>query len=83
MINQTPRDESEVVQHLTRRENQVLEMASRGLTNVEVGARLEISVHAVKFHLASIYRKLKVANRTEAAVIYTRQNGRPESTGGR
>jgi two-component system response regulator DegU len=82
MNNETPR-EPEVVQHLTRRENQVLEMAARGLTNVEVGARLEISVHAVKFHLASIYRKLKVANRTEAAVIYTRLNGRQESTGGR
>ena len=47
-------------------------MASRGLTNSQVGANLNLSVHAVKFHLASIYRKLHVSNRTEAAVVYLR-----------
>jgi DNA-binding CsgD family transcriptional regulator len=45
-------------------------MTSRGLTNKEVGAQLKVSVHAVKFHLASIYRKLGVSNRTEAAVVH-------------
>jgi DNA-binding NarL/FixJ family response regulator len=48
-------------------------MASRGLTNHQVGAELNVSVHAVKFHLASVYRKLNVANRTEAAVVYLRR----------
>ena len=47
-------------------------MAARGLTNSQVGAHLNLSVHAVKFHLASIYRKLHVSNRTEAAVVYLR-----------
>jgi DNA-binding NarL/FixJ family response regulator len=47
----------------------VLELASGGSTNREIGERLELSIHAVKFHLASVYRKLKVANRTEAAVV--------------
>jgi LuxR family transcriptional regulator, regulator of acetate metabolism len=55
---------------LTKREQDVLEMAALGLTNREVGERLHVSVHAVKFHLASVYRKLKVANRTEAVVAY-------------
>jgi DNA-binding CsgD family transcriptional regulator len=55
---------------LSVRESEVLQMAALGLTNAEVGKRLHISVHAVKFHLASIYRKLGVANRTEAAVVY-------------
>lgn len=45
-------------------------MAARGLTNREIGARLHVSTHAVKFHLASVYRKLGVANRTQAAVAY-------------
>jgi DNA-binding CsgD family transcriptional regulator len=31
---------------------------------------LGISIHAVKFHLASIFRKFGVQNRTEAAAIY-------------
>lgn len=53
---------------LSPREQQVLEMASVGLTNAEIAARLDVSVHAVKFHLASIYRKFGVSNRTEAAV---------------
>lgn len=57
---------------LSRRELEVLELASLGLTNTEVGARLNLSVHGVKFHLASIYRKLGVANRTEAAREYLR-----------
>jgi DNA-binding NarL/FixJ family response regulator len=59
-------------QRLSPRELQVLEMAARGLTNSQVGAHLNLSVHAVKFHLASIYRKLHVSNRTEAAVVYLR-----------
>ena len=57
---------------LSVRERQVLELASRGLTNEQVAERLAVTGHAIKFHLASIYRKLGVANRTEAAVAYHR-----------
>ncbi len=49
-------------------------MAALGLTNVQIGNRLHVSVHAVKFHLAAVYKKLGVANRTEAAVVYLRAN---------
>jgi DNA-binding NarL/FixJ family response regulator len=49
---------------------EVLEMTSHGFTNTQMAGRLGVTVHAVKFHLASIYRKLGVANRTEAAVAY-------------
>jgi len=48
-------------------------MASKGLTNPEIASRLAISVHGVKFHLASIYRKLGVTNRTEAAITFVQQ----------
>jgi DNA-binding NarL/FixJ family response regulator len=57
---------------LSSREVEVLEMASLGLRNADIASRLGLSVHAIKFHLAAIYRKLGVANRTEAAVIYLR-----------
>jgi DNA-binding NarL/FixJ family response regulator len=60
------------VASLSPRETTVLEMTSQGLKNGEIAERLDVSVHAVKFHLASIYRKLGVANRTEAAVAYLR-----------
>jgi DNA-binding NarL/FixJ family response regulator len=60
---------------LSLREAQVLELAASGLTNGQIAARLGVGVHAVKFHLASIYRKLCVANRTEAACEYLRASG--------
>ena len=57
---------------LTARELEVLDLASLGLTNATLAERLGVTVSAVKFHLASIYRKLAVANRTEAVAIYLR-----------
>lgn len=55
---------------LTPREADVLRRTAVGNTNMQVAAELGISVHAVKFHLASIFRKLGVRNRTEAAVAF-------------
>lgn len=55
---------------LSPRELEVLELASQGSTNTVIATGLGLSVHAVKFHLASIYRKLGVGNRTEAAVAF-------------
>ena len=65
---------SSVSHPLSPRELEVLEMAAGGLTNAEIAARMQLTVHAVKFHLASIYRKLGVANRTEAAVMFLRSS---------
>jgi DNA-binding NarL/FixJ family response regulator len=45
-------------------------MVAAGMTNPQIAARLELTTHAVKFHLASVFRKLHVANRTEAAVAF-------------
>jgi DNA-binding NarL/FixJ family response regulator len=57
---------------LTPRELEVLQMIAFGMTNAEAASRLHLSVHAIKFHLAAIYRRLGVNNRTEAAVTYLR-----------
>lgn len=67
-----PSPSAVALRRLSPREVQVLEMASLGLTNAQMADRLAVTVHAVKFHLASIYRKLEVANRTEAASMYLR-----------
>lgn len=60
------------LERLTPRELEVLQMIVFGMTNAEAARRLELSVHAIKFHLAAVYRRLGVANRTEAAVAYLR-----------
>jgi DNA-binding CsgD family transcriptional regulator len=57
---------------LSARELEVLDLAALGLTNLQIATRLHVTVHAVKFHLAAIYRKLRVSNRTEAVVLRVR-----------
>jgi DNA-binding NarL/FixJ family response regulator len=66
---------------LSRRELEVLEMASLGLRNADIAERLGLSVHAIKFHLAAVYKKLGVANRTEAVVSYMRSSPGPIGPG--
>jgi DNA-binding NarL/FixJ family response regulator len=57
---------AELPEPLTPRENEVLQMLASGLANKEIAARLGISEHTVKFHVASILGKLGAASRTEA-----------------
>lgn len=52
---------------LTRREMTILRAVARGLSNKAIARELGVSEQTVKFHLTRIYRKLDVANRTEAA----------------
>ena len=59
---------------LSEREAQVMQLMTEGMTNRQIAGRLSVTVHAVKFHLASIYRKLEVHNRTEAAVTFLAEN---------
>ena len=59
-----------MVSILSRRESEVLGLVSLGLTNNEIATRLDVTVHAIKFHLASVYRKLGVTNRTEAVIAF-------------
>jgi DNA-binding CsgD family transcriptional regulator len=61
---------------LSPREGEVIDLAAMGLTNQRIAADLGVTVHAVKFHLASIYRKLGVSNRTEAVVLCLRAGDR-------
>jgi DNA-binding NarL/FixJ family response regulator len=55
-----------VIDPLTGREQQVLQLAAEGLANKQIAVALGISDNTVKFHLASLYAKLGVTNRTEA-----------------
>jgi len=53
-------------ERLTSREIDVLGELARGASNKAIAARLGISEHTVKFHIASIFAKLAVSSRTEA-----------------
>jgi len=55
-----------LVEPLTPREIDVLELVAQGLSNKAVAVRLGISDQTVKFHLASISGKLGAVNRTDA-----------------
>ncbi len=63
----------EAVEPLTAREGDVLQMLSQGLGNKEIAARLKISEHTVKFHVASILGKLGASTRTEAVSVALRR----------
>ncbi len=54
------------VEPLTEREQDVLKLAARGLTNRGIGVQLKISDRTVQNHLANIFEKLMVGSRTEA-----------------
>jgi DNA-binding NarL/FixJ family response regulator len=53
---------------LTSRELEILRLASQGMTNAQIACRLWVTQQTVKFHLSNTYRKLGVANRTEASL---------------
>jgi DNA-binding NarL/FixJ family response regulator len=59
---------------LTERELEILRFVASGATNSEIASQLWITQQTVKFHVSNIYRKLDVANRTEAC-HYAHVNG--------
>ncbi len=56
------------MEKFTKREIEVLYLLLKGLSNVEISKKLCISNHTTKAHVASIFRKLNVSNRVQAAV---------------
>jgi DNA-binding NarL/FixJ family response regulator len=58
-----------LVEALTPRELEVLQLLAAGLGNKEIASRLNISEHTVKFHVAAIMGKLGAASRTEAVTL--------------
>jgi DNA-binding NarL/FixJ family response regulator len=54
---------------LTQREHDILALLAEGRSNREIAGRLYLSEKTVKAHLAAIFRKLGVTNRTQAAMM--------------
>lgn len=59
---------------LTKREIEVLELLAEGLFNKEIAYKLLISEKTVKNHVSNIFKKIKVSDRTQAAVYAIKNN---------
>ena len=57
---------------LSAREAEVLRLLTLGHTNLEIAAKLVVSVHTVERHLQNAYRKIGVRNRADAAAYMAR-----------
>jgi DNA-binding NarL/FixJ family response regulator len=64
---------TEVIDELTAREIDILELIVEGKTNKEIAYTLNISENTVKIHLRNILEKLHLKNRIQAAVYAVRQ----------
>jgi LuxR family maltose regulon positive regulatory protein len=59
--------DSELIEPLSERELEVLQLVAEGLSNQEISSRLYLSLNTIKTHTRNIYGKLGVNNRTQAS----------------
>jgi two-component system nitrate/nitrite response regulator NarL len=59
---------------LTERERQIMALVSEGLSNKEIGRRLNIADGTIKVHLHHVYQKLEISNRTVLAALAISHN---------
>lgn len=64
--------EKTVIDTLTEREREILDLLAQGLSNKMIASRLYLSVRTVEGHLANIYSRLGVHSRTEAMLMAVR-----------
>jgi two-component system, NarL family, nitrate/nitrite response regulator NarL len=60
---------SSLLDELTEREHQILELVASGRSNKEIGGKLELTEKTVKHYMTNILQKLQVRNRVEAALL--------------
>lgn len=73
---QQPADALRHSDELSEREQEILVLIAEGKPNQEIAATLHLSENTIKYYLKSIYRKLQIANRTEAARVYLERKGK-------
>ncbi len=67
-------DSKEKIEALTKRELEVLLFLAKGMFNKEIAEKMHISERTVKNHISSIFKKIDVADRTQAAVFAIKNN---------
>ncbi len=72
LVNYIATKNREEASELSNREEEVLSLIAEGKSNSDIADQLYISVRTVKFHISSIFSKLNVKNRTQAAALWVR-----------
>lgn len=73
MVRGMQRPAPEPTQELSPREQEVLSLLARGMSNREIGRKLFVSETTAKFHVGNILRKLGVSSRAEAVYAASKQ----------
>ncbi|MEL6527079.1 MAG: response regulator transcription factor [Chloroflexota bacterium] len=73
MAHISQQNQSPIVESLTERESEVLNLLAEGMTNKEIASELVVTERTIKFHVSAILGKLNAANRTEAVSIALQQ----------
>jgi two-component system nitrate/nitrite response regulator NarL len=68
---------------LTDRERQIMRLVSEGLSNKEIGRRLNLTDGTIKVHLHNIFQKLEIGNRTALAALAISRNDHADPVGAR
>ncbi len=70
--------QSEAPDALTQRELEIHDMVRRGLSNKEIGHRLDLSEKTIKHHMTRLFRKLNVRNRLTLAMLEHKTSDGPK-----
>lgn len=75
LANLKEKSKSDLLSSLTKQEEKILRLMALGLSNREIGLKLNVVEQTVKYHVTGILEKLKVRNRVEASVLAERAWG--------
>lgn len=70
LVTHEESENDQELQHLSSRQREILKLLAAGDSNKKISRTLNISAGTVKAHLESIYRRLDVKNRTQAAMMF-------------
>lgn len=69
LVEMTSHDQSDPLNTLTEREQEILQLVAEGLTNREIGGRLYLAEKTIKHYMTNVLQKLQVRSRVEAALL--------------
>jgi DNA-binding NarL/FixJ family response regulator len=75
MLVDLTRRPPDLIDELTEREREILQLVAEGLTNREIGERLHLAEKTVKHYMTNVLGKLHVRSRVEAALLAARRGG--------
>jgi len=72
VMQQAPAPDTSIASLLNEREKEVLGLLGKGLSNAEIARRIYLSEGTVRNYVSSIFEKLEVTDRTQAAILAIR-----------